>query len=185
MRDVKYFMDCLQLAEKLSTKKSHTPVSPATTKKVRVEAKENKKNFVQFTCDQYVKKIPDIKFEPSMYLLIHDPNLRRYFQRYLAEKGLDCVLSFIDMAEDYKTNYPADPGKQATNHSKLMQKLGSLPGDYVQCVIPAHREMAMVTSNSFEECTRLVSEYLRSRELDEFMGTQHFIKWKLKYYNTL
>ncbi|EAX84579.1 hypothetical protein TVAG_261480 [Trichomonas vaginalis G3] len=181
-------MDCIALAQRLANKgpRTQAPIAPVqnrfSAKRVTQKAENQDANGsdgkkAHFDSNDSAHYIPPIEE------IFTDENLMRYFKRFLTERKTEGVIEFIEYAREYKANYPPNPQKQVKVHRLVMEKLGSLPSNFIKIATSAHEDMNRVGRSSFDKVNKLLLDALNEKEYKAFLKCPYFSKWILKYHN--
>ena len=188
-------MNCLDLAKKLASKnqQKQTTLAPISNKKVTkplVSHSENQDSNVEV--QNKGKKAHfgssvsvSTHYIPPISHVFEDMNLNRYFKRFLAQRKCDSVIDFIEFANAYKKNFPSAPERQVKAHRAVVEKLGTLPSQFIKSATAGSAEMSTVSINSFDKCIESLLSALNEREYRSFTETELFSKWILKYHNVI
>ena len=188
-------MDCLSLAKKLASKnqQKQTTLTPISNKKVAKPVVANSENLDSNSkLDKNEKKAhfgPNVSssthYIPPIQMVFDDINLNRYFKRFLSQRKCDSVIDFIEYVYSYKKYFPTVPDRQVKAHRQVVEKLGTLPSQFIKAATAGSTEMSSVSVNSFDKCVDSLLKALNEREYRAFTESELFSKWILKYHNVI
>lgn len=185
-------MDPIALAQRLANKGPRTQVTLApvsnrfSTKKIVAKGENDDCNALNGNDKRThfdLNTADGVHYIPPIEQIFTDENLMRYFRRFLTERKVESVLDFIECAKEYKANYPANPQKQVKMHRVVMEKLGTLPSNFIKITSASHVEMNRVGKSSFDKTNDLLLHALNDKEYQAFLKCPYFSKWILKYHN--
>ena len=184
-------MDCLALAQKLAAKNQQkqatlTPISnKRVTRPVIAHSENADDNSLPKNGDKkaHFGTIAPTHYVPPISTVFTDVNLNRYFKRFLAQGKCESVIDFIESTYEYKKNFPSAPEKQVKAHRSVVEKLGTLPSQFIKAATSGSGEMTSVSANSFDKCDEYLLAGLNEREYESFTESELFSKWILKYHN--
>ena len=184
-------MDCLALAQKLAAKnqQKQTTLTPISKKRVTRPVIAQSENADDNTLPKNEGKkahfgaIAPTRYIPPISTVFTDENLNRYFKRFLAQRKCESVIEFIESTYEYKKNFPSVPEKQVKAHRSIVEKLGTLPSQFIKAATSGSDAMTSVSANSFDKCDEYLLSALNEREYKSFTESELFSKWILKYHN--
>ena len=188
-------MDCIALAKKLASKnqQKQTTLTPISNKQVSkpviarsenvdsnssLNSKEKKAHFA-------ANVVASTHYVPPIKHVFEDPNLNRYFKRFLGQRKCDSVLEFVEYVNSYKKHFPSAPDKQVKAHRAVVERLGTLPSQFIKAATSGSTQMSSVSVNSFDKCVDSLLSALNEREYRAFTESELFSKWILKYHNVI
>ena len=188
-------MDCINLARKLASKgqQKQTTLTPISNKKVAKPVVANSENLDSNSRhDKNEKKAhfgltvsSSTHYIPPIAHVFEDINLNRYFKRFLSQRKCDSVIDFIEYVHSYKSHFPSVPDRQVKAHRQVVEKLGTLPSQFIKAATSGSIEMSSVSANSFDKCVESLLNALNEREYRAFTESELFSKWILKYHNVI
>ena len=189
-------MNCLQLADKLASKRKSvsSPFFPYP------KGSPNRKSLVAhleaFDDDSLetepINPFPNIKeksydckchsYVPSFQRVFDDKNLFYYFKKYIENRNLGIILQLYCSVTKYKEQFYSQFERRSGLHQKIIQYIHRLPQEYQ---IPSSFKIPIkFKPSSFDECIVYVLQALYDKEFEGFINSKFFVKWVLKYHNT-
>lgn len=194
-------MDCVALAKRLAARRASTnatPLSPVTHRKSvdvmplpkKKEDRKQKENvsdnpiFLSDTKGVLSDSNSDyFHYVPPIDRIFEDANLHKYFKKFLMERKLESILDFLDIAINYKKNFPTNPNQQVKKHRYVVEQLGSIPAVFLKAASKGSTKMSAVSYDSFDDCIQAILDEMKLKEYHAFSNSVYYTEWVLKYHN--